>query len=304
MWIQIFEIMIISIYLIAIGLLIKSRDYTRIGELINGTIFGVMLEYLNILVFEGYLYHPDFWLQAGTVPNNVPLVIGLAWGLLGITTRAIVDRFEFPTLVSLLFATILAVTFDLFLDVVAVRLEGGFWLWSGLPENWDITNSALYGVPWGNYIGWFFVMFYLGLFNFITRRLDKPTRKWIHIVRILLVPIVSNLALLGTLLLLAFTDLRYVAGWIFSALYVGSMILVGVHFLLSKKLKKPMKPTHSPFSLMFFTMNYLFVLIASIMNGFWAEIPYFLAGCVILALLSIFIDVKSLDLHPIKWAEL
>ncbi|MHA1673929.1 MAG: carotenoid biosynthesis protein [Promethearchaeota archaeon] len=301
MWIQIFEVMIIVIYAIAIGLLIKSRDYTRIGELINGTIFGIMLEYLNIIFFEGYLYHPDFWLQAGAVPDNVPLVIGMAWGLLGICTRAIADRFDLPTVVTLLFATILAVTFDLYLDIVAVRLEGGFWVWFGFPENWDITNIGLYGVPWGNYIGWFSVMFYLGLFNHITRRIDRPTRKWIHAVRIIVVPIVSNIALLGTLVLLAFTELRYYAGWIFGALYIGSMILVGFHLIRSKK---PIKPSHSPFTAMFFIMNYLFVLSASIVKGFWADIPLFLAGCAILALISILLDVKSLDLHPIKWAEL
>ncbi len=301
MWIQIFEVMIITIYAIAIGLLIKSRDYTRIGELINGTIFGVMLEYTNIIFFEGYLYNHGFWLHVGAVPNNVPLVIGLAWGLLGICTRAIADRFDFPVIVSLLFATILAVTFDLFLDVVAVRLEGGFWVWSGFPEAWDITNIGLYGVPFGNYIGWFFVMFYLGLFNYVVRRMDRPTRKWIHAVRIIVVPIVSDIALLGTLILVAFTELQYYAGWIFGALYFGSMILVAIYLI---RVKKPSKPSHSPFTAMFFILNYLFVLSASIVKGFWVDIPYFLTGCLVLALLSILIDIKSLDLQHVKWAEL
>ena len=301
MWIQIFEVMIVVIYAIAIGLLLKNRDYTRIEELVNGTIFGVMLEYINIFLFEGYNYHPDFWLQLGVVPNNVPLVIGMAWGLLGISTRAIAARFELPTVVSLLFATLLAVTFDLYLDIVAVRLEGGFWVWAEFPENWDISNIALYGVPWGNYIGWFFVMFYLGLFNYLTRRIDRPTRKWIHAVRILLVPIVSNIALLGTLMLLGYTGLRDYSGWIFGALYIGSMILVGLYLIRSKK---PTKPSHSPFTALFFISNYIFVLIASIAKGFWADIPYFLAGCVVFALVSILLDIRSLDLHPVKWAEL
>jgi len=79
-WISAFEIPAIFLFLFAVGLLIKRKDFDRLTDLITASLFGIILEYLNIALNAGYEYSLDFILQIGTSPNNVPITIGLAWG--------------------------------------------------------------------------------------------------------------------------------------------------------------------------------------------------------------------------------
>lgn len=50
----------------------------------------------------------------------------------------------------------LIVSKDLFLDVVAIRLDGGFWVWDGRPINLIINHYMFMSVIWVNFLGYMF----------------------------------------------------------------------------------------------------------------------------------------------------
>ena len=43
---------------------------------------------------------------------------------------------------------------DILLDVVAIRLDGGFWVWVGNPINTEITQHTFLSVIWVNFLGY------------------------------------------------------------------------------------------------------------------------------------------------------
>lgn len=47
-------------------------------------------------------------------------------------------------------------TMDLLLYVVAIRLNGGFWVWDGRPITLDINHRMSISVIWVNFLGYMF----------------------------------------------------------------------------------------------------------------------------------------------------
>lgn len=130
----------------------------RIALLVTATVYGVLLEQLVILAFEAYVYSLSaFILTLG----DVPLVIGFGWGAIlysGIQTAGAIgidDRTQ-PWFVGLF-----ALHIDLAIDAVAIRIP--FWQWTP-PGLW-------FGVPLGNFVGWFLVaMLFAAAWQQVRRR--------------------------------------------------------------------------------------------------------------------------------------
>jgi len=59
-WIITFEIITFCFFIIAIILTLKNKSYRSLSTIIAGAIFGVILEYVNIFLTEGYKYSQDF----------------------------------------------------------------------------------------------------------------------------------------------------------------------------------------------------------------------------------------------------
>ncbi|MFB6121074.1 MAG: carotenoid biosynthesis protein [Halobacteriaceae archaeon] len=124
--------------------------------------YGIVLEKATIVAFEAYTYPAEQYLVA---PLDIPLAIGLGWAAViyaGVATaRGLgVPRVSFPGFVALY-----ALHIDLAMDAVAIRVP--YWVWTP-PGPW-------FGVPYGNFFGWFTVAlllpaWYLGL----ERRLPRP----------------------------------------------------------------------------------------------------------------------------------
>lgn len=290
MWIEIFEWMIVSGFLISCVGLILAKKWIILSELFAGSIFGVMLEYLNIAIFQTYTYNTGFFIQVGNAPNNVPIAIGLAWGLIGITTFNISERWGNNEFIHLLMAVMIAVSFDLFLDVVATRLDGGFWVWIGIDLDWNITMDSLYGIPWGNFMGWYFVIFFFGLFRKIFRKTFSQSTWWQNILRMVLIPIASNAALLATLFLLGITRLVYYGAVVFGVLYLLSLGVIITYNIV----KKPeIKYAQFSYTVIFWAGVYLYLFVISILEDFWKKIPVFMLICLFLFALTIFVDIFS-----------
>ncbi|WP_457559166.1 carotenoid biosynthesis protein [Candidatus Harpocratesius sp.] len=291
MWLELFEWMVVIIYLFAVIGLILNKNGIILSELIGGTLFGLMLEYLNIALFHGYTYHTGFLFQIGNPPNNVPIVIGLAWGLLGITSSELSERYQIPVILQILLSVIIAVSYDLFLDVIVIRLEGGFWVWGGFITDWNISLEALYGVPWFNFVGWFFVMFYFGVLRKSGRKFLKDTNWKQNLIRIFAIPILSDILLLLTFFILGILGLHHYSAIMFLILFLGSIIAV-ISYMVTKH-PNILYVKHS-FSLFFWISIYVYLIVVSLIFNFWNQIPAYLSLCTILIIGTVILEILSI----------
>ena len=131
-------------------------------------VYGVLLEKATIIAFEAYTYPAENYLVA---PLDIPIAIGLGWAAViyaGVATaRSLgVPRVSFPGFVALY-----ALHVDLAMDAVAIRVP--YWVWTP-PGPW-------FGVPYGNFFGWFCVAlllpaWFLGLERWLPRpEIRAPT---------------------------------------------------------------------------------------------------------------------------------
>jgi hypothetical protein len=104
----------------------------------------VLLEYGAIITFHAYVYGQFLIMIFG----SVPLCIGVSWGMIIYTAMETSDRFGLPWYLRPILDALLALTIDLSMDAVAIRL--GFWTW-GQAGPW-------FGVPLGNFYAWFIVV--------------------------------------------------------------------------------------------------------------------------------------------------
>ena len=103
--------------------------------------------------------------------GEVPLMVGVGWGVIIYSVRLFSDSTNLSVWVRPILAGLLALNIDLAVDTVAIRL--GMW-------NWGMGFEREYfGVPFANFWAWFWVVFSfsmaLRLFGFMTR----PFKQWL-----------------------------------------------------------------------------------------------------------------------------
>jgi hypothetical protein len=114
-------------------------------ELSMAALYGILLEWGDILIFRTYHYSPLFLLAIGPVP----IVIGLCWGMLIYGAMAYSDQLGLPPWAAPWADAFWAILLDLAFDAVAIRLQ----LWT-----WTVPMSAGYfGVPADNFWAWIWV---------------------------------------------------------------------------------------------------------------------------------------------------
>ncbi len=146
------------IFLLVIINFIRKKDYRSAGQIISGSVFGITLEFMNVLVFKTYTYSTKFIIQIGDAPDNIPICIGLCWGLIIYCCMKVSDKIGLAEWSRPILDGLLALTIDLSMDTIAIRLDGGFWTWTGIPMEPLPTLNGFFGVSYGNFIGWFFVV--------------------------------------------------------------------------------------------------------------------------------------------------
>ena len=136
----------VGVYILAISCLRHAWAHgsSRLLGLVAGMIYGVLIEYGAILTFHAYVYGHFLIMIFGAVP----LCIGVSWGLIIYTAMETSDRFALPWYLRPIIDALLALTIDLSMDAIAIRL--GFWTW-GQAGPW-------FGVPLGNFYAWFIVV--------------------------------------------------------------------------------------------------------------------------------------------------
>ncbi len=156
--IVIFEVFITATFTGTFVILFLRKSWLDLATLGGASIFGVTLEFCNVLFFETYHYNVLFLLQIGIPPQNIPLSIGLAWGLIIYSSMIISDSKNLSNHVRPFMDATLALTIDLSMDAIAIRLDGGFWTWF-VPLTTSVDEVSFFGVPYGNFYGWWMVVF-------------------------------------------------------------------------------------------------------------------------------------------------
>lgn len=138
-----------------------------VGQVMAGVLFGILLEWATIQQLHAYRYGRFAIMIAG----EVPLAIGVGWGVIIYASRLYADSTTLPRWAKPILAALLALNIDLSMDAIAIRL--GMWDWGqGLAFQY-------FGVPWANFWAWFWVVstFTAGLWFLADR--PYPWSRWL-----------------------------------------------------------------------------------------------------------------------------
>lgn len=100
------------------------------------------------LLFGNYAYGANL----GSKWSGVPLVIGINWGILVVTSASLISRAKLPVLISAVLSSLVMTFLDVIMEPVAMKSD--FW-------NWE--NGV---IPFYNYICWFMISLPLHLIYF------------------------------------------------------------------------------------------------------------------------------------------
>jgi uncharacterized membrane protein len=184
--------------ILLICLVYAARQGKRdVMYILGGLVFGLLLEYMEV-VMGSYTYG-KFDVMFGKAPLQIPLCIGVGWGIIMYSARLLTDKLGMSLLACAALDTLLALNIDLSMDVVAYRLHMWNWDWQGTHLN-PLTGEW-FGIPYGNFVGWQTVVFcfsgFFRLFERRTRKRENTLVKWVGI---------TILALLCSLFILYATE--------------------------------------------------------------------------------------------------
>ena len=151
-----------------LAIFIKERKNKNLIEtLILAILYGVILEVLNVYMSGTYSYGEEFLLQI----YDVPLAVGLGWAIIYYISYKSAQNYNLKWWQAPFFMSLFALSIDLIIDIVAIRL--GFWHWL-IP-----FNQEWFGVPYDNLFGWMAVIWTFAFFinfseqNFFSVKLSK-----------------------------------------------------------------------------------------------------------------------------------
>lgn len=121
------------------------RGSRPVLELLTAALFGILLEWSDIMLFKTYSYSTGFYLNIGPVP----ICIGLCWAMLIYSAMLYSDQLGLPAAVAPFADALWAIMLDLSFDAVAIRM--GFWTWT-IP-----MSDGYFGVPAANFHAWLYV---------------------------------------------------------------------------------------------------------------------------------------------------
>ncbi len=120
----------------------KENKVAFLFFLVFSFVVGMSVELIGVhtgLLFGNYHYDNNLGIKF----FEVPLVIGLNWGVLTAISASVVNRFFEKASVKIVFGSVLMTSFDFLMEPVAIK--SGFWTW---------TDGE---IPLYNYVCWLFV---------------------------------------------------------------------------------------------------------------------------------------------------
>ena len=155
-WIHGFEILCYVLTALLAADMIGKKNREEGGLFLSAALAGFTLELLAVRLTDIYHYSEAFYISIGRAPYQFPFFGGLMWGGVAVCATRIAKKFPFNRFMTALFAGWLVVSMDLLLDVAAIRLDGGFWIWEGRSMSLDVTHPLFMSVVWVNFLGYMF----------------------------------------------------------------------------------------------------------------------------------------------------
>jgi uncharacterized membrane protein len=182
-----FEVFGIVAFALIIAREFIQKNYARVWEIVACAIFGLILEIGDTSFAHSYSYGSGFLFQI----INVPVAVGLGWAVIIYCAMLLSDQYDIPWQFRPFLDALTALTLDLVMDVVAIRI--GFWQWP------IALNQEWYGVPYENFAGWIFVVL---SFSFLIRfiRTLNIRRFWTKVL-MFWVPLIAYAGLMAQLAL-------------------------------------------------------------------------------------------------------
>ncbi|MFB6135641.1 MAG: carotenoid biosynthesis protein [Halobacteriaceae archaeon] len=151
-----------AMFLASLACLRHARgDREAVTVYATSVAYGLVLEKATIVAFHAYSYPTSEYLVAFA---GVPLAIGLGWSAVIYAGLATARGLDLPRVAVPGFVALYALHVDLAMDAVAIRVP--YWTWAG-PGPW-------FGVPLGNFFGWFAVAsLFAATFEVAWRRLSN-----------------------------------------------------------------------------------------------------------------------------------
>ncbi len=153
-WIHAFELMCYGIVAIMLVDLIRKKDYNSLFTFGSAALVGFVMELLAVAVTDIYYYNPEFYLNLGFAPKQFPVFGGFMWGGLTVYGIKLAQKLKWDKRWTALAAGMFIVTMDILLDVVAIRLDSGFWVWVGKEISLNIDQHTFMSVIWVNFLGY------------------------------------------------------------------------------------------------------------------------------------------------------
>ena len=178
-WINAFEILCYLITAVLLWDIIRTKCWRELRLFLSAALAGFILELLAVRVTGIYHYSPDFYISIGIAPYQFPFFGGLMWGGLTVCALRIAGKLGFGKLMTAFVTGWLIVSMDILLDVAAIRLSGGFWVWEGREITLDITHHMFMSVIWVNFLGYLFetpAVAYLTLRSWERKEESKPKK--------------------------------------------------------------------------------------------------------------------------------
>jgi hypothetical protein len=273
-----------AITLLLLTDIIRRKSRNEFWLFISAAVAGFALELLAVRITGIYHYSEDLFVSIGTRPYQFPFFGGLMWGGLTVYALRIAKRLKVSHLMTALIGGWLIVTMDLLLDVAAIRLNGGFWVWEGRGITPDITHHMFMSVIWVNFLGYMFetpAMIYLSL---RTEKKREHLPRWKQLLWAVGIGI-AGVAFVGaasgiSLLLNSVTD-EWFACIAFLVLWVAVLIAI-VRAVIRNRLR-PQPPSKRDIPvLIYWLAMYGFCIAALVHLGIAAERPaYFVSGIVL-----------------------
>ena len=296
-WINAFELLCYAITLVFLIDIIRKKNREEFWLFVSAAFAGFALELLAVRVTDIYHYSKDFYISIGIKPYQFPFFGGLMWGGLTVYALRIARRLNLPPFLTALAGGWLIVTMDLFLDVAAIRLNGGFWVWDGREISLDITHHMFMSVIWVNFLGY---MFETPAMIFISLRTEKkraglpwwkqlPAAIGIGVTGVAFVGAASGISLM----LNSVTD-EWFACVAFVFLWIAVLTVI-LHTVVKSRMRLQQPAKWDLPVLLYWMAMYGFCIAALIHLGIAAEKPlYFIVG-ILLGLGTLTLSVMKPD---------
>ena len=285
-WINAFEIICYLITALFLADVLRKKSWGEFWLFISAALAGFALELLAVRVTDIYHYSPNFYINIGFNPYQFPLFGGLMWGGLTVYALRIAKRLNLSPILTALVGGWLIVTMDLLLDVAAIRLNGGLWVWDGREITLEITHHMYMSVIWVNFLGYMFetpAMIYIGLRTEEKRRTLPVWKQFLAVIGIGAAGVAFVGAASGlSLLLNSITD-EWFACIAFVIIWIMVLVII-IRAVIQNKLWLQSPAEWDISLLLYWLAMYGFCIAALLHLGIAAEKPlYCLIGVVFCA---------------------